>query len=766
MFFFVVSGITPLISSADSPFILYGANIYISKYQEVNLAANAYINEIQDSIAATGGHQFNFSLLDTHVPGAVSCSSGPCTAYWSADIQYYYHDDVDTGPWKISIDGPMYFFCRPGFQQLGDSCVAVGPVPDLNKGMCKCREGNPINPLTGNKIQIEQDYVGQGNFPLIFERTYNSSGQSPGGSSGIWLRYGYAEAHPFSWIQKNDTSISPIVSGSYSTSPISIGTSSHTLIDFSWRHSYDRSLIASTWINSTIAVYHGSSRSSTFNYSNGLWIADQGQHQTSLSQHVDSIGNTLGWSYVNENDEIENYDNTGRLLSITNKAGLVQTLKYDSASSKLISVTDPFGKNLLFSYDSVGRLSGVTSPDGGKYIYDYDNNENLSMVTYPDGKKRQYIYDDTNFTHALTGIIDENGARFATWTYDNQGDAITSEHSIGVDKVSISYPSFTSPVATDIGGATRTYSSQLVNGIAQASQIVETCGTNCSRTRSMSYDSNGNVSIDTDFNGTVTTYQYDLSRDLETSHTEASGTPQARTTTTTWHPNYRLPLQIAEPKRLTIFTYDASGNVLTKTVHATTDANGSKGLSATLTGKARTWTNTYNSFGQILTATGPRTDVNDTSTYSYDTSGNLTSITNAAGHVTTMSNYDLNGRVGMITAPNGETTSLTYTPRGWLSSKIVTANGVSETTSYTYDGVGQLIQVTLPDSSTVSYTYDDAHRLTGMNDSLGNSIVYALDNMGNRISEQVKDTGGVLARQTSRVFDALSRLQQQTGGMQ
>lgn len=185
-----------------------------------------------------------------------------------------------------------------------------------------------------------------------------------------------------------------------------------------------------------------------------------------------------------------------------------------------------------------------------------------------------------------------------------------------------------------------------------------------------------------------------------------------------------------------------------------------------MTGGARIWRYTYNNVGQVLTATGPRTDVVDKTTYTYDTSGNLSTLTNAVRQVTTLSNYDANGRVGLITDANGTSTALTYSPRGWLTGKTATANGTVQSTTYAYDGVGQLTLVTLPDTATISYTYDGAHRLTNIADSLGNSIVYTLDNMGNRVSEQVKDPSGTLARRTSRVVDALNRVQQITGAVQ
>jgi YD repeat-containing protein len=89
-----------------------------------------------------------------------------------------------------------------------------------------------------------------------------------------------------------------------------------------------------------------------------------------------------------------------------------------------------------------------------------------------------------------------------------------------------------------------------------------------------------------------------------------------------------------------------------------------------------------------------------------------------------------------------------------------------EATTYDYDGVGQLKQVTQADGAFVRYTYDDAHRLTDAADGAGNRIHYTLDNMGNRIREEVQDPSGVLAAQVTRVYDALNRLQQITGGIQ
>jgi YD repeat-containing protein len=86
-----------------------------------------------------------------------------------------------------------------------------------------------------------------------------------------------------------------------------------------------------------------------------------------------------------------------------------------------------------------------------------------------------------------------------------------------------------------------------------------------------------------------------------------------------------------------------------------------------------------------------------------------------------------------------------------------------QTTSYTYDPVGQLTRVTWPDASYVGYEYDDAHRQKAVFDNRGNRIDYTLDNLGNRTAEAVKDPGGTLRRTLARSIDALGRIQQTTG---
>jgi RHS repeat-associated protein len=202
----------------------------------------------------------------------------------------------------------------------------------------------------------------------------------------------------------------------------------------------------------------------------------------------------------------------------------------------------------------------------------------------------------------------------------------------------------------------------------------------------------------------------------------------------------------------TSFTYDASGNPLTKTV---TDATVTPNVS-------RTWTYTYDGYGRVLTADGPRTDVTDVTTYTYYTCttgsqcGQLQTVTNAVGQVTTFNSYNPYGYPLTITDANGVVTTLTYDARQRLISRQVG----TETTGFSYWPTGLLKKVTLPDASYLLYSYDAAHRLTQISDGLGNSIDYTLDAMGNRTAENAYDPSNTLHRTHARVFNSLSQLYQ------
>ena len=636
----------------------------------------------------------------------------------------------------------------PGLCNLGIR-QPIDPKQDCGKDCV----GNPIDRNSGVKRQIELDYAGSGPHPLRFERVYNSR---------IYTRDGRQ-----------------------------------------WRHNYSAHIENQEFGTVPVAVAHRpNGRSFLFALSAGQYLPD-----TDIDDRVirltDAGGVLTGWQYYDaSSDANELYDAEGKLLYVINRAGLAHTLEYSTAATPpniapapgyLIRVMDAFGRQLTFTYDFFGRLATMQDPAGQMYLYESTTLNHFASITYPDGKTRFYLYNEPAFIEPtssgqintydgrLTGIVDENNSRLGSFYYDMFGIAKRTTHAGGADNYVVNNGSWPSSITvTDPRGTVRTYGYASVNGAYRNTSIAQPAVSGTGTvTSATTYDANGNVATRRDFNGNRTNYTYDLARNLETSRTEGltsagAVTPQTRTISTEWHAVLRLPTGVAEPLKITTSVYDtdgtqcgARGALCSKTVQATTDADGSQAFSATPSGTPRTWTYTYNANGSVLTVNGPRTDVSDVTTYAYYANndadlgkrGNVATITNAAGHVTSITAHNAHGQPTTIVDANGLTTNLVYDLRQRLTSRTVG----SETTSYDYDGVGQLTKVTLPDGSFLSYAYDAAHRLTGMQDSLGNRIAYTLDAMGNRTQEAVRDPANALAQTRSRVFNNLNRLFQELG---
>lgn len=430
--------------------------------------------------------------------------------------------------------------------------------PNKNLGKPEACVGNPINPAIGYKFQVEVDYSAALPNPLRIERYYDSSAFAQGTSFG---------AH--------------------------------------WRHFYARSVTVSASPGGEIVhARRADGKQFDFSAAGAAWATDADIPET-LTRLVDSSGTPIGWQIRTRDDEREIYDDAGRLLTLADRAGRVQTLAYDAAGL-LTSVTDAFGRALVFSYDASSRIASVTNPEGGIFSYAYDGVGNLVGVTFPDGSQRTYLYNESahtqgaNLPNALTGIVDENGIQFATYGYDTQGRAVSTEHAGGADRTQVAYNADGSRAITDALGTTSVHQFATVLGVVKNTAVSQPCNV-CggSDSSSKTFDASGNVASRRDFNGNLTCYAHDLVRNLETQRVEGlsgvscPGTAVpgvSRTVNTEWHPDFRLPQRVAQPRRRMTYTYDANGNVLTRTEQATTDADGSQGFVAALTGTPRVWT--------------------------------------------------------------------------------------------------------------------------------------------------------------------------------
>ena len=737
---------------------------------------------LADTVFAYGLNQPGVTVYYPASCPIISGSESAGTAAYTCTIQFLCQAPAcsvqQTGSSWIGVQEicPLAFFAyaRPL------ECSSCNSVPD------------PINPATAGMFNVEMDVSLAGPSPIVFKRYYNSES-----TAAEDMGPGWTHSYSRSILQVNTAAPylpypnSPLASGLYGD-PGTACTSGFATI----------SPNVPAWSSASVVYTNGacvvSNSSGTAIGTLEIYADSNALPPVSSSPEIDAArddgqvlrytfqngvinpqpGNTTvlattssGYTLTDGNDTVETYNSVGKLQSITTRTGVVQTMGYDG-SGRLSTIIDSFGHSLTLNYDSLNRLSTVGDPNGHTVQYGYDSSSRLSTVTNLDGTSKTYLYQNASFPAALTGENDETGALYSSWGYDSSGRANSTQEAGGANLTSLNYVSASSVTITDGLGAQRTFTYTRVGDTNQPTSISGSKCATCTESAATTYDLAGYVSSRTDYNGNLTCYSNDPVRGLElvrvegfapgstcpsnlSSYTPASGTVQ-RKITTTWHSTFHEPLSITEANRTTGFTYDGSGNMLTKTV---TD------LTVT-PNTTRTWTNTYDSYGRILTAKLPRTDVNSTTTYQYYTCttgfqcGQVQSVQNALSQTTTYNTYNADGLPLTITDPNGVVTTLSYDFRHRVTSRQVGA----ETTGLSYYSTGLLETVTLPDASTVTYTYDGAHRLTKIADGLGNNIQYPLlDALGNRTAESAYDPSNVLSRTHTRAFNTLSQLYQDIG---
>ncbi len=648
-------------------------------------------------------------------------------------------------------------------------------------------ELNPCNPADGTKSQAEVDYSTSGEGAVDFVRYYNSSGpHRTGAHMGAGWRHNYSKRIDEPADKKHQIAISSpgARSSDYTTTASEACTDGWTEIKNDVYGGDLSTAIATFSGDNVCAISSGGVTKANFVVRSGIgWqgydgivlpsttkiltrpdgsriiFENDGGVWSSKTNPGEKLTNSFGlWTYTDINGVQERYSvANGRLYHIIYANGQQETLTYSSSGGDymLTGVTGYFRRQISFAYTD-GLLSQVTTPDG-VISYAYDANENLTTVTYPDLTVRTYHYEDIDLPTHLTGITDENNDRFATWSYDDAGRAISSEHAGGKERVDLAYNANGTTTLTMASGASRVYNYTVAKGGRKLTSLTgDVCGT-CSAgdIANRTYDANGHLDEVTDWSGNVTQTVRN-SRGLTETLIEAKGSTEERTTTNTWHASYPVPTQVVTPKNTTTYTHDSTGDILTATA-----ASGAL---------SRTWTMTYANDGRVLTVNGPRTDLSDVTTLTYhpfgtQMYGQVHTITNALGHVTTFNSYDAAARPTLVTDANGLQTAFTYDWRGNVLTVVQTPTvGTARTTTMTYDDVGQLATLTTPDGMVLTYTYSAAHYLTKVTDNLGNYIDYDYDVMGNLVDEDTYDSGAVLERAMDYAYDLNNRLDTVTNG--
>ncbi|ALN90190.1 RHS repeat-associated core domain-containing protein [Lysobacter gummosus] len=637
-----------------------------------------------------------------------------------------------------------------------------------------CKDGNPAVAATGNKEYRDSDFLWEGG---DFGRAYNSirdfslqSGLGDNWAHSFSTRLLIYDGWPNTWIRSDGyyETMNGVAEGGY--------RSLHREGVIIIREPDARAATLGRWRLSTAS-------------GELLWFDESGRLVS-----FDRGGNIFRLDYCTESDV-----QSGACLAVGNLArvrsplGRALTFQYVAATTpvagdlgvRIARILADGAVQVEYVYDTLGRLThaskgGAAAGEGPEYLYAEASHlcRNATGVVIAGCNASLYPY-------LLTGVIDENGSRYATYDYDELERVTISDHAGGAGKVTLAYVVSGPTTVTLPTGATKVYS--FSSGFRNPEQIAYSTTDGSTIAASTARYSEGRRDWNRTAAGARTNYTYNSFQQIsrkEGLDQWGGETALTRTIQTDWLLGYSIPTErrvlnntnalVAKSQ----WTYNDRGQVLTST------------QIDPATGESRVVTTTYCEaadvtagicplVGLVKSVDGPRTDVADITTYTYRAAddpacssapatcayrkGDLWKVTNAAGHVAENLRYDFAGRLLSSKNPNGVVTDFEYTPRGWLqASKVRGANAASEAddaiTRYEYDLIGQVKKVTQPDGVFVRYDYDTAHRLTDIYDSAGNRIHYTLDNAGNRTKEDTSDTSGNLKRTLSRIYNQLGQL--------
>src|SRR5262249_37439142 len=135
--------------------------------------------------------------------------------------------------------------------------------------------------------------------------------------------------------------------------------------------------------------------------------------------------------------------------------------------------------------------------------------DRLAAVTYSTSPstRQTYLYENQAFPLALTGIIDENGNHFATWTYDQTGRATKSAYvdsTAGeVESKTVAYNNTTgSRPVPNARAQKEVYTFTTLQGVPKVIRIDRLApATTTAATRFFTYDGHGYMASQADWNG-------------------------------------------------------------------------------------------------------------------------------------------------------------------------------------------------------------------------------------------------------------------------
>lgn len=207
-----------------------------------------------------------------------------------------------------------------------------------------------------------------------------------------------------------------------------------------------------------------------------------------------------------------------------------------------------------------------------------------------------------------------------------------------------------------------------------------------------------------------------------------------------------LPSFVAVSNPITVNSYDAKGNLLSKTT-------GTQSGGTFLSG-ANKVVYQYDAFDRIVSVQTWQDGTSALALRTYDTYGNLVSLADGAGHMTTYE-YGAFGRLLSKTVGEPSTQVWVHTRDGRLGQAdgyghFESQAGNQLVTNYAYSELNEQMLQTSSAGQQVSQRRDHAGHLLSTNDAANGVTFYSYDSYGNRVGEVFTGvaTGSGIAAQT------------------
>lgn len=397
---------------------------------------------------------------------------------------------------------------------------------------------------------------------------------------------------------------------------------------------------------------------------------------------------------------------TGTKSYVKDLAGAEHTIEnsatYDPSTGNMISFTDGKGNQTSYSYDKLNRLLTVKHPDSSQIEYKYDDVQNTETIRDEEGKETYRKWDASNRLieegvvhngvfqqHKKISyntdhqIISETDAMETTisFLYDYEGRVLEErvEDAAG-EQLALKLTSY------DDVTNTMTQLDELENKVETVLDIfdrplsVNKHYSDQLRNEQLTYDANGNVLTHIDGKGYQTLYHYDVLGNLDT---------------------------VTMPNgEVTRYQHDYFGNVI-RTIYADSSSV----------------TNWYDEGNRLL----KKTDLNGLETlYQYDKNNNLILLKDRNG-VNQQFTYDVKDQLVNKEGTTATGDKVTVTFRYYKNGLRSGMQDTTGSTTYTYDGMNRLQQVTFSDSKTLSYSYDLNSNKTQVQSPFGKTIDFSYD---------------------------------------